>query len=132
MKGTFPMFRIPPRHRLLFVCLLAFLAAEVVGGVRLAKRAVASARSRTTYTCIEGHYAFNGYIYNGSGQITGCNLLWQPDTYSIGGPYSSCAPNGVLHYTDATQGWNAYRGICYGAITADTHGPSTDHLTGVL
>ncbi len=119
------MFR-QPRHRALLVALLCFLAAEIVGGVQLA-----SARARTGYTCHEGNYAFNGYVYNGQGQIVGCNLIWQPDYATGGGPYSSCAPNGVLHYQNATQGWNAYRQICYGAISINTNSPTTDHLTGV-
>jgi hypothetical protein len=105
--------------------LLALLAAEVALGARIAYAAL------TTYTCNEGRYVFNGYNYNGSGQIVSCNLIWSPDNATIPGPYSSCAPNGTLHYVQATQGWNAFRSICYGAITQNTSGPTSDHLTGV-
>ncbi len=112
-----------------FLCLVAVAALE---SVALTVRVAAASSARlTTYTCHEGNYAFNGYILDGQGHTIGCNLLWQPDTYTSPGPYSSCAPNGVLHYQNATQGWNAFRSICYGQITADHSSPTTDHLTGV-
>jgi hypothetical protein len=124
------MFRCSARSRALALAFLALLAAEVVGGERLA----AAARRGTGYTCVEGVYLFDHAIYDAQGHQTGCALKRTDDAGQDGGPYSTCGPSGTTHPVNATQGWNAFRGICYGAITYDTSpgAPTTDHLTGVL
>ncbi len=110
-RGGSPLRRAAP-----FFAFLFLVAAAAIESMALTVRVAEAKTRRTTYTCHEGNYAFNGYITDGGGHTIGCNLLWQPDWATSPGPSSSCAPNGVVHWTAATLGFLARNSLRPGFV----------------
>ncbi len=114
----------PELKKSLLVCFAVLIASEAFGFVRVIQK-----RMSVGYVCVEGRYVFDHNTYDANGHITGCSYLWQPDlVQQVSDPAYDCGPNGGGHYWVATKGWNAFRGICYGALTVKTDSGTSAHL----